>query len=217
MTLTPITVLLLLYSACVLALTAAEYRRDAAAQRFLKPACAFGFIVIALQSGALSTLYGQVIFAALILCAIGDIALLSRKSRALFLAGMGAFGLGHGAYVIAFFGPYGSALGIAIGAALAFGLIALFRTFIWTHIDKDMRAPVAVYIAIIGLMLITAMDYALTGGIWKVGLGAALFAVSDFFVGKDRFAAQDPRNALAITPLYFGAQALFALSTAQAL
>jgi uncharacterized membrane protein YhhN len=217
MMLTPVMMLLLLYGAAVLALTAAEYRQDAAAQRFMKPACALGFILIALQSGALSSSYGQIILAALGLCAIGDLALLSRGSRPLFQAGMGAFGLGHAVYVFAFFGPQESTAGIFVGAALALLLIFLFFKFVWPSVDSDMRAPVGIYIAIIAIMLITAADYAFASGIWVIGIAAALFAISDFFVGRDRFAAQDPRNALAITPLYFFAQALFALSVAQAL
>jgi len=43
-------------------------------------------------------------------------------------------------------------------------------------------------------------------------IAAIAFAVSDYFVGMDRFI--DPKKywALLITPLYFGAQALFAIS-----
>jgi len=45
-------------------------------------------------------------------------------------------------------------------------------------------------------------------------IAALAFATSDYFVGMDRFI--DPKKywALAITPLYFGAQALFAMSVA---
>ena len=44
-------------------------------------------------------------------------------------------------------------------------------------------------------------------------IGAIMFAISDMFVARDRFVKPDAKNAFAITPLYFGAQAIFALST----
>ena len=217
MTLTPITISLYLYGAFVLALTTAEYRADSRAQWFLKPACALGFIIIALQSGALETFYGQVILAALCLCAVGDAALLSRKSQKLFLLGMTAFALGHFAYAFAFFGPYMSRIGTYTGLGLAALLVGVFKIFIWNNIPRDMRLPVSIYIIIIGLMLVLAVDYAFAAQIWVVGIAAIMFAVSDFFVGKDRFVERKSWHALVITPLYFGAQALFALSAAHTL
>ena len=217
MTLTPTTIILLLYGAFVLALTVAEYRTDIRAQRLFKPACSLGFIIIALHSGALESAYGQVIVAALCLCAAGDVALLSRKSQILFLLGMGAFALGHLAYAFAYFGPYKSLLGTQIGLGFAVLLVTVFKIFIWKDIPRGMLFPVSLYIFIIGAMLVCAMSHAFATQTWGVGIAAISFAISDFFVGKDRFAERENWHALAITPLYFGAQALFALSVAQAL
>lgn len=215
--LTPITISLLLYGAFVIALTAAEYRQDRLAQYLFKPACALGFILIALQSGALNTTYGQIILAALCLCAVGDVALLSRSRQKLFLLGMGAFGLGHVAYIFAYFGPFLSTLGTLAGLGSAILLVALFKRLIWKGIPHDMRLPVRIYILIIGAMLVLAFNYAFAQHIWSVGIAALVFAASDFFVGRDRFVRRENWHALAITPLYFGAQALFALSVANAL
>jgi hypothetical protein len=41
-----------------------------------------------------------------------------------------------------------------------------------------------------------------------------MFAISDMAVARDRFVTQTPANAFVITPLYFGAQLLFAVSVA---
>ena len=75
--------------------------------------------------------------------------------------------------------------------------------------EREMRLPVIIYSVVIITMCILAV---LTGNIIII-LAALAFATSDYFVGMDRFI--NPKNywALAITPLYFGAQALFALST----
>jgi len=47
---------------------------------------------------------------------------------------------------------------------------------------------------------------------WTVFGAAIAFAISDVFVAKDRFKARKKWHAFIITPLYFGAQALFAYS-----
>jgi len=62
-------------------------------------------------------------------------------------------------------------------------------------------------------MVITALGLPMRGPLSLAMIGALMFAVSDIFVARDRFVSPDPKNALAITPLYFAAQALIALST----
>jgi len=64
----------------------------------------------------------------------------------------------------------------------------------------------------IALMSIHALRLPTQGPLLLAMIGAVMFAVSDVFVGRDRFVSTNPKNALAITPLYFGAQALIALS-----
>ena len=43
-------------------------------------------------------------------------------------------------------------------------------------------------------------------------IAATFFVLSDIFVAKDRFIKRSTKNTLLITPLYFSAQGLFALS-----
>ncbi len=70
-----------------------------------------------------------------------------------------------------------------------------------------MRLPIVGYAVIIGIMVsasfLTTLD---------IIIAAIMFAVSDMFVARDRFIKPSSKNALLITPLYFGAQALFAFS-----
>jgi len=73
-------------------------RDDRRAQFFFKPLAALGFVLLALQSGALETIYGQIIIGGLVACAIGDVCLLFRNSQKLFMGGMLAFAMGHLAY-----------------------------------------------------------------------------------------------------------------------
>ena len=206
---------LFLYALVVLALLIAELREDRRAQFFFKPMAAFGFVILALQYGALESTYGKYILVGLIACAVGDVMLLSRKSQNMFLGGMAAFALGHLIYSFGFM-VYGVELvGVGMNANKPIGLaivMAMLCLACAVHIivktDLDMKLPVCIYTIIITVMVVLAMLTDNPFIMW----GAFLFATSDYFVGMDRFI--DPKKiwALAITPLYFGAQALFALS-----
>lgn len=206
---------LVLYAVMVLALLIAELREKRRAQFFFKPLAASGFIILALQFGALESTYGKYILAGLIACAAGDVLLLSRTSEKLFKAGMVAFAAGHIAYVIAFLPYEGVDLGrldwLIDGGIIIGGLS--FLGWLKPKLSKEMKWPVGIYAAIILFMVLNAIDLPLTQPLVLAMIGAAMFAVSDMFVARDRFVKASPNNFLAITPLYFGAQALFALST----
>ena len=206
---------LFLYALVVLALLIAELREDRRAQFFFKPMAAFGFVILALQFGALESTYGQYILAGLIACAMGDVMLLSRKSQNMFIGGMAAFALGHLIYSFGFM-VYGVELvGVGMNANKPIGLaivMAMLCLACAVHIivktDSDMKLPVFIYTIIITVMVVLAMLTDNPFIMW----GAFLFATSDYFVGMDRFIDPKKQWALSITPLYFGAQALFALS-----
>jgi len=205
---------LFLYGAVVLALLIAELREDIRAQFLFKPLAAFGFVLLALQFGALESTYGKCILAGLIVCAVGDVFLLSRKSENLFKTGMIAFGLGHIIYVIAFAQQFE---GLETDGYIVIGLTILSSIgfFLWLkpNLEKSMIGFTLIYTIIIASMVsasVARFNYFLK---YVAPLGAIMFAISDMFVAKDRFVKPSPKNALAITPLYFGAQALFAFST----
>ena len=197
------------YTLIVAALTGAEYQRRRNAQFWLKPLAAILFILIALGGGAIYWDYGRWILYGLIACAVGDVLLLSRDNPSRFKLGMAAFALGHIFYLIAFSviaesGWFHPLAWIALIAGGAY--------FYWIRpkLPRDMVIPVALYSLIIIAMVIRSFGAPLI----IVPVAAVLFAVSDMVVARDRFVNDNPKNALAITPLYFGAQALFAISAA---
>ncbi len=206
------TALLGLYVLLVAGLVAAEFRASRTLQLVLKPLAALTFCLIAVMSGVFASTYGALILAALIFCAVGDVALLSRGSDALFKFGMAAFAIGHLVYTYAFF-HLGFAPLWAAGALLVMGGVGLMTLRVLSpKMAPDMRLPVRIYVMIITAMVVTAFG---TQHLLLI-VAAVMFAISDIFVARDRFLSRDPRNALIISPLYFGAQALFALSVSSA-
>lgn len=207
--------ILALYGALIPGLLIAELNENRLLQRALKPAAALGFILIAISVGALDHQYGRIILVGLLACALGDVCLLSRNTPKLFIAGMASFAFGHLAYLYAFAGVAAevSALALIIKATLVTLIGVGVYKWLHPHLPKDMRLAVPLYFIIILIMLINALNLPLDWPLVLAMAGAVLFAVSDVFVARDRFVLPTPRNALAITPLYFGAQALIALST----
>ena len=67
-------------------------------------------------------------------------------------------------------------------------------------------------VGIYSVIIITMVVFALASQVTLAIIAAIMFAVSDMFVARDRFVKPRPKNAFTITPLYFGAQVLFALS-----
>ena len=204
---------LIIYSFIILALLIAELREERRAQFFFKPLAAFGFVILALQFGALESTYGLIILAGLIACAVGDIFLLSRKSENLFKAGMAAFALGHVFYVIAISKIRIDFTTDITNWAVIF-IAGLFALHTVRKTPKRMQRPVLYYSLIIFLMVLFSLFAPRSAPFIFIPFAAIMFAVSDMFVARDRFIKPNPKNALAITPLYFGAQALFAFSTA---
>ena len=232
--------LLIIYAAVVAALVIAELRENRKLQRIFKPLAAFGFCFIAIWVGyfnqTFDTFFWKAILAALIACGIGDVCLLSRDNPTLFKGGMAAFALGHIIYIFAI-----SQLRLATDL-ITFVVLTIIGVLVlrWLkpNLPSDMRIPVFAYITIIILMVWLAVSsaswtlmevfdvMALSGSAnakqmshyliapTVLALAAILFAVSDMFVARDRFVSPSPKNALIITPIYFGAQALFAISPA---
>ncbi len=170
-----------------------------------------------MQYGALETDYGWLIFAGLIACAVGDVLLLSRDKPSLFKSGIGAFALGHIFYILGANHIGRSDMSLMFWASsFLIGMVfawAMFRYF-KPYLSKDMIWPVGLYTFIISLMCIYAVQIDLIGAHLLIIPAAFAFAVSDVFVARDRFIKLDPKNFVMITPLYFGAQAMFAMSVA---
>lgn len=205
---------LALCAVSVAALLWAERRESESLKRIFKPLASLAFILAGHAAGVLETSFGTAIFAGLVLCAIGDVFLLSTKPAA-FLAGMGAFAAGHAAYMAAFLvAGVGWGPAVIAAAVAGLGLSAGLLLKLWPHLG-DFRAPVIGYSAIITVMLaMSAAHWAAAPSPESVNLflAAAAFAVSDVSVALDRFLRPSFTNRLWGLPLYYAAQCLFAIS-----
>ncbi len=116
-----------------------------------KPAASVCFVLLAVAGGA-GTAYGLWILAALVLCMAGDVLLIPAGEKT-FLAGMGAFAAGHAAYIGAFLSGGAELTPLFYAGAGAMALFAVFSLlWLWPHLGA-FRGPVAVYTAIIALMV----------------------------------------------------------------
>lgn len=163
-------------------------------------------VLAAMQGGPL------LLVAALGLSAIGD-AFLSRDGEKAFLGGLTSFLAGHVAYV-ALFARSGGGLRLvgaeswrgAIALAMAaFSLVMLAA--LWRRVGPQLRIPIAVYVAAILAMGISALT---TGSAWVIA-GAVLFIASDGLLATERFllAAVSPQRLwmrYAVWALYYAAQ-----------
>lgn len=150
--------------------------------------------------------------AALGLSAVGD-AFLSRDGEKAFLAGLASFLAGHVAYV-ALFAQSGGGLRL-LGAeswrsALALAMAAfsiVMLAALWRRVGAQLRIPIAVYVAAILAMGLSAL---ITDKAWVIA-GAVLFIASDGLLAAERFllAAISPHRVWmrhAVWVLYYAAQ-----------
>lgn len=178
-----------------------------------KPLASLSFIALALACGALGSLYGQLVLAALIFCAAGDALLLPDGNGPWFRRGVMAFFAGHIVYILGLLSlwilPH-----IELSRLVAVPLLAI----VFTRMYRRLRGPkgdwlIEAYVIVIALMVIVAITAGVKTGFWLPAFAAMLFAVSDIFVGRNRNPATSlMRQFWIITPLYFAAQGLFAIS-----
>jgi len=180
-------------------------------RRLSKIAASLAFVLLAVSAFGRDS-FGTWMFVGLVAGAAGDVALLGRGARA-FMIGLGAFLVGHIAYVvgIACVVPPSKWLGAAgIGAVLPMLVAGLALRKLWPRLGA-FRIPVIVYIAAIVAMVVGA--YAarttLTHGT-VLAIGATLFFASDLAVARDRFIARDFTNKLYGLPAYYLGQLLIA-------
>ncbi|CDX42584.1 conserved membrane hypothetical protein [Mesorhizobium plurifarium] len=163
-------------------------------------------VLAAMQGGPL------LLVAALALSAAGD-AFLSRDGEKAFLGGLASFLAGHIAYV-ALFAQAGGGLQLlsaefwrdAIALAMAVFSIVMLAA-LWRRVGPQLRVPVAVYVAAILAMGISALT---TDKVWVIA-GAVLFIASDGLLATERFllAAISPHRVWmrhAVWVLYYAAQ-----------
>lgn len=179
-----------------------------------KTVAASSFVALGLARDPTANLYGMLMVSGLAFSALGDVLLIPREKQNLFRLGIASFGLAHVSYVAAFVSA--SSWSAPLTLAGVASAVAAFLVMSWRrlrpHLSTAERPLVGGYMIIIGAMLATSFAAAMGSASDMVIAAALMFAVSDLFVARDRFVKETPLNALAITPLYFAAQVLFALS-----
>lgn len=176
-----------------------------------KAVASLGFVAAALVVGALDASWTRVAFVAVVLSAVGDVALAVRGRQG-FLAGLGAFAAAHLLYTVAFVlhgAPATVSAWAALGAAVAVGgaWLALRR-----RVPPGLRAPVGLYLAILAAMMATGTAAGIAHGAGGLAVGAILVAGSDGAVGRQRFVARSFANKLVGLPTYYLGQVLIVLA-----
>lgn len=210
---------------CVIGLLWAETTKKRKWQWIFKPLAGVFFMTQAIILGALETRYGTGVLVALVLCWLGDILLIPRENEGLFQCGIIAFALGHLVYALTF----QSAEWISLNDYWVLPAVAVvcagFYLLIRKSLQGEMKAAVIGYMAVISFMVFAAWTYGIVGNarltppeghtnriFYIPFIAAIMFAVSDMFVARDRFVEHAKWHPFIISPLYFGAQALFAIS-----
>lgn len=185
--------------------------RSPLASRVAKMAASSLILVVAVVGNVGGT-YAVLVVVALAFSWIGDLALSFSAERS-FLIGLISFAVGHVFYVIAFVVRGSLSLPWAV-AGLVLMLVVGVSVLKWLepHRPDEMRIPLIAYVAIIGAMV--TFGFATHGGDadWRIPAAAVAFAASDILVARHQFVIQSPVNRIVGLPLYFFAQALFALT-----
>ena len=191
-----------------------EFRSSTGVSIAGKLFAATAYIAAALSLGAMLTAYGRVMLIGMAFCWFGDLFLVSRKSRLLFLSGLASFLAGHVAYTVAFV-----TRGVDTGVVLwALALMAIFGwrvgAWLYPHVDQKKRMPVWLYLAAISVMMAMAAGTQAFNGNILIVAGAMLFVLSDLAVARNRFVETSFVNRAVGLPLYFSAQLCLAASVA---
>ncbi len=167
------------------------------AEQITKPATTIGAIAIAVTAGAPAgpTTAGVV---ALVLCLVGDVALLPAVDR--FITGLAAFLAGHIAFGVMFatvgltsvrLGGLGLLVCALVGAVTAVPILRGAER-------HGLRRPVTTYLMVISAMVVLGWS---TGN-WLFVAGSTAFIVSDAILGWGRFVRDHRWTSVAVMVTY---------------
>jgi uncharacterized membrane protein YhhN len=193
-------------AAACLALVYAEWSARGKLRAGSKLIASLGFLAVGVSAGA-----GQPWFlAGLALGLVGDLALLGHSKRA-FIAGLGAFLLGHIAYVVAIALVVPPQAWLQPLDAVPIAVAAAALAVLWPRAGS-LRGPVIAYVVTIVAMMIGALA---ARDNTPLVAGAALFFASDLAVARDRFIVKAFANKAWGLPAYYAGQLLIAWSLAR--
>jgi len=197
--------------AATVALVWAEFRNWPNARRVFKTIASTAFVLVALRQGAVDSFYGRLILAGLVLSWVGDMLLLSARSR-IFLLGIASFLLAHVAFSAAFSQLRIDTRALAVGLAAMTCAGAMVLRWLWPNLKSFYRGAVVAYVAAIVAMCSLAISVGAAPGAWPLVVGAMAFAASDISVARNRFVSPGFANKSWGLPLYYAAQLVIAFS-----
>ncbi len=197
---------------CGLALVAS---RAGAARTYAlaKALASAGFVALAVALGSYRSAWSAYVLAGLVLAACGDVALGVPGQRP-FRIGMACFAGGYALYVAGFVVRGLSPVAIWASLAAVNALVALAWRALGTRVPADLRAPVAVYTAVVAAMLTTGVASGALHGSLPLCVGALFVAASDVAVAAERFGGASARVKVVGLPAYYLGQTLIALALA---
>jgi uncharacterized membrane protein YhhN len=174
-----------------------------------KPLTTIGAITVAaLADGPGAAKVAAVV--ALVLCLIGDVALMQIVDR--FVIGLAAFLLGHIAFVVMFalrgFERWPLAIVAVVGCGALLGMVA--PAIIRGAAAKGLGVPVCAYLFVISSMFVLGW----ATGNWLIIVGATAFIISDSILGSGEFVVERRWMDVAIMMTYHVAIVSLALSLA---
>jgi uncharacterized membrane protein YhhN len=191
---------------------AAVHLRLFRVEYFLKPLT----LVLLVAAAATADLGGPKpwVLAALILGLLGDVGLmLSADGRTdpPFIAGLAAFLLGHGCYLVAFARAGLRGLDVVAGLLVAGGIAALALPSALRGAARLAGRPFAVVVAVYASALAAMTVLAVGTGHVATAIGGVLFLGSDTLIARQRFVARVPHGDLLVIVSYHAAQFLIVL------
>ena len=215
-TVTSTVILLLAATALALLDWWAVWRRNRRLESFAKPATMAALVGVAAVVGDVPGDARAWIVVGAVFGLAGDVALLG-ESEGAFMAGLGAFAVGHLAYAIGAVLVGFDPVWALAGAAFVVALLS-YRFFDSTvpgarsQGGSVLAAAVLFYAAVISTMTVAAW----ATGAWLAAAGASMFVISDWVLGHQRFVGPLPGGRLAVIVPYHVGQALLIVGLATA-
>jgi uncharacterized membrane protein YhhN len=192
----------------------AVYDRRLHLEYLLKPAT----LVVLVAAAATADLGSAKpwVIGALVLGLLGDIGLMlsDGSSDPQFIAGLGAFLLGHICYVIAFAIVGIHALATLAGLLITVGIAGLVIPAVLRGAARDAGPVFAGIVAFYALVLAIMTVDGVGTGIVATAVGAVLFLCSDAMIARERFVTPVPHAKVLIIVTYHLAQFLILIGLA---
>lgn len=173
-----------------------------------KPIASLGFVLGAFAVSALEHPLGVPLLTALVLGMAGDVLLIPKHNRRIFMAGIGAFLASHLAYAWMFLKMGIEPVWLLVALVVAAAVAVVIWRWLSPHVRGGMRVAVMAYIAVITAMVALSFGAGGLAGLWPIA-AAVLFWLSDLTVARHRFVTPAAINRLVGLPLYYAAQFLF--------